>query len=405
VHAWAAWRVYKIEKKATGAGDTVFLERIFHKLLLNFTWWVNRKDLAGRNVFQGGFLGMDNVGVFDRSSELPGGARLEQSDSTSWMAMFSLTMMVIALELAMTSPAYEDAATKFFEHFMYIAQAMNHVGGTIELWSERDGFFYDVLQRPGHSAFKLRVRSMVGLIPLLAVETIECSLLQRFPRFGRRMDWFLDNRPEMARLVSRWQQPGQGERRLLALLRGHRMKCVLRRMLDPGEFLSAFGIRSLSRIHAEQPYILHLDGAEHRVEYEPGESTTSMFGGNSNWRGPIWFPVNYMLIEALQKFHHYYGDDFLVECPTGSGQMLTLKQTADEVSARLMSLFLRDGNGVRPCAPNRAETADWGSPVLFHEYFDAESGKGLGANHQTGWTALAARLLHKLGTQRDGGEG
>ncbi|MBI5532655.1 MAG: glucosidase [Deltaproteobacteria bacterium] len=396
VHAWAAWRVYKIDQKVSGLADREFLERVFLKLLLNFTWWVNRKDATGKNVFQGGFLGMDNIGVFDRSRPMPHGGTLEQSDGTSWMGMFCLNMLVIALELARSEPAYEDVATKFFEHFMYIADAMDHVGGDIELWSERDGFFYDVLKTPGRPAFKLRVRSMVGLIPLLAVETIEPHLLDELPRFARRMDWFLTHRPRMARLVSRWQVPGAGSRRLLALLRGHRMKRVLKRMLDPEEFLSEHGVRSLSKVHAHHPYELQLGDLAWSVAYDPGVSRVDLFGGNSNWRGPVWMPVNYLLIEALQKFHHYYSDDFRVECPTGSGKLLSLGEVADELARRMVSLFLRDASGRRAyLGPDDTRQSDplWRDHVLFHEYFDGDTGLGLGASHQTGWTALVAKLL------------
>ena len=321
VHAWAAWRVYEIDKQLTGSGDTDFLERVFHKLLLNFTWWVNRKDAEGMNVFQGGFLGLDNIGVFDRSAPLPTGGHVEQSDGTSWMGMYCLNLMTIALELARTRPAYEDVATKFFEHFMYIASALNNLGGEgIELWDAEDEFFYDVLHLD-HMTARLKVRSLVGLIPLLAVETIDPDTLDRLPRFKRRMDWFLTERPDLASLVSQWEVPGQGECRLLALLRGHRLKRVLKRMLDPAEFLADYGVRALSKYHERQPYVLHIDEQEYRVAYEPAESRTGLFGGNSNWRGPIWLPVNYLIIESLHKFHDYYSDDFRVESPTGSRQI------------------------------------------------------------------------------------
>jgi len=405
VHAWASWRVYKIDKKMNGGqGDTQFLERVFHKLMLNFTWWVNRKDAKGNNVFQGGFLGMDNIGVFDRSQPLPTGGHLEQSDGTSWMGMYCLNMMSIALELAKYDLAYEDVATKFFEHFMFIAYAMNHAGGEdIELWSEKDKFFYDVLQMPGQKPFKLRVRSMVGLIPLLAVETIETSLFEILPRFKRRMDWFLENRPEMAKLVSRWEEPGSGERRLLALLRGHRMKRVLQRVLDPNEFLSDFGIRALSKYHEKNPYVFTVAGHEYRVDYEPAESRTGLFGGNSNWRGPIWMPVNFLIIEALQKFHHYYSDDFRVECPAGTGKMLSLREIADEISRRLCAIFVRDTAGNRPVNGTNEyfqKDPNWKDLVPFYEYFHGDSGAGLGASHQTGWTALVAKLLQSAGEAR-----
>ncbi len=399
VHAWATWRVYKIDQKMNARrGDTDFLERVFHKLLLNFTWWVNRKDSEGNNIFQGGFLGLDNIGVFDRSAPLPTGGHIEQADGTSWMAMYSLNMMRIALELAKTKSIYQDLATKFFEHFMYIAGAMANIGGHgIDLWDKEDEFFYDVLHLPNGERIPLRVRSMVGLIPLFAVETIEPELLDQLPDFKRHMDWFLNYRKDLASLVSRWQEPGIGERRLLSLLRGHRMKCLLRRMLDEAEFLSDYGVRALSRIHKEQPYEFHVNGSVFKVEYCPAESDTNLFGGNSNWRGPIWFPVNFLIIESLQKFHHYYGDDFKIEYPTGSGNYVTINDVADELSHRLTRIFLMDENGKRPVfgysekMQNDPQFRDY---VLFHEYFDGDTGRGVGASHQTGWTGLVAKLLH-----------
>ena len=404
VHAWAAWRVYKIEQRSSGVADRPFLERMFHKLLLNFTWWINRKDAEGRNVFQGGFLGLDNIGLFDRSATLPTGGHLDQSDGTAWMGMYCLNMLTIALELARENAVYEDVATKFFEHFLYIAAALNDVGGEgMSLWDEADEFFYDVLHLPDGRAQRLRVRSLVGLIPLLAVETIEPDLLARLPQFAERLEWFLAHRPDLASLVSRWQEPGMGARRLVALVRGHRMKCLLRRMLDPQEFLSPGGIRSLSRSHADHPYALQVDGVTYMVDYQPGESTSALFGGNSNWRGPVWFPINYLLIEALQKFHHYYGDEFLVECPTGSGRKLTLLQIADELSSRLSSIFLRDGQGRRPVfglAERWRTDPHWRDALLFFEYFHGDTSAGLGASHQTGWTALVAKLLEHTGRVR-----
>ena len=403
VHAWAAWRTYKIEKRLTGRADRPFLERIFHKLLLNFTWWVNRKDPEGRNVFQGGFLGLDNIGVFDRSKPLPTGGQLEQSDGTAWMGMYCLNMLAIALELAREDRVYEDVAIKFFEHFMYVAGAMNNLGNKgIALWDEEDEFFYDVLHLPSGEMRPLKVRSLVGLIPLLAVETIEPDLLGLLPTFRMAMEWFLTNKPDLASLVSRWYEPGAGERRLLALVRGHRMKRLLKRMLDPAEFLSDHGVRAVSRYHADHPYELHVNGTVHAVRYEPGESTSGLFGGNSNWRGPIWFPINYLLIESLQKFHHYYGDDFLVECPTGSGQKLTLWQIADYVSQRLISIFVRGADGRRPVFGANEyvqHDAHWRDHVLFYEYFHGDTGAGVGASHQTGWTALVAKLLDQTSVQ------
>jgi hypothetical protein len=397
VHAWAAWRVYKIAKRITGKADLDFLERVFHKLLLNFTWWVNRKDSDGHNIFQGGFLGLDNIGVFDRSAPLPTGGHLEQADGTAWMGMYCLNMLSIALELARERRVYEDVATKFFEHFLYIANALNNIASEgISLWDEEDQFFYDTLHMPDGSYVPLKVRALVGFIPLLAVETIEQDLLEALPDFKVRMDWFLKHRPQLASLVSCWQEPGIGERRLLALVHGHRMKCLLKRMLDPEEFLGDYGIRSISRHHAVHPYVYPLNGAEYTVKYEPGESSSGLFGGNSNWRGPIWFPVNFLLIETLQRFHHYYGDDFLVECPTGSGQKLTLWQIADQLSCRLTHIFLRRPDGYRPVfGTNEIFQTNpcWRDHLLFYEYFHGDTGAGVGASHQTGWTALVAKLL------------
>ncbi len=399
VHAWAAWRVYKIEKRRRGVGDRVFLERVFQKLTLNFTWWVNRKDADGRNVFQGGFLGLDNIGVFDRSAELPTGGRLEQSDGTSWMAMYSLNMMAIALELADGNPAYEDMASKFWEHFLNISKAMSHRGGQDQsLWNEEDGFFYDVLHLPDTRQMPLKVRSMVGLIPLFAVETLEPERLERLPAFKRRLEWFIEHRPDLGAGVASMETPGRGARRLLSVVDPERLRRVLKVMLDEREFLSPHGVRALSRAHRDQPYVLPVNGTEHRVDYEPGESTTGLFGGNSNWRGPVWFPVNFLLIESLQKFHHYLGDGFTVECPTGSGQMLTLWEVAAELSRRLSRLFLQDRDGRRPINGTIEQfhsDPHWRDLILFHEYFHGDTGAGLGASHQTGWTALVAKLLHQ----------
>jgi hypothetical protein len=401
VIAWAAFRVYQIERKQTGQGDRAFLETIFHKMLIAFTWWVNRKDSGGRNIFQGGFLGLDNIGVFDRSEQFPDGSHLEQSDGTSWMGMFSLNLMRIALELARENPVYENIATKFFEHFLSIAAAMNNVGGKgIGLWDEDDEFFYDVLQTPGGRYLPLRVRSIVGLMPLLAIETIDQQLLDAMPGFKARLEWYLTNRPDLASLVSRWQEPGVGARRLVALTRGHRMKCLLRRMLDPNEFLGPYGVRSLSKYHQEHPYVLTVRGEDKVVDYEPGDSQTGIFGGNSNWRGPVWFPINYLLIESLQKFHYYYGDDFKVECPTGSGQFMTLNQIANDLSNRLIRLWLRDKEGKSPCmgASNGIGVGGRdGQRYWFHEFFHADTGAGLGAAHQTGWTGLVAKLILQQG--------
>jgi hypothetical protein len=401
VLAWAAWRVYKIDQKQQGHGDLAFLERVYHKLLLNFTWWVNRKDADGKNVFQGGFLGLDNIGVFDRSQPLPTGGHLEQSDGTSWMGMFCLNMLTIALELACHNRVYEDIATKFFEHFLYIAEAMNNIAGEgIPLWDEEDEFFYDVLSLGPKKYTPIKIHSMVGLIPLFAVTTIEPALLEKVPEFKERLEWFLEHRPHLAKLVSRWQEPGLGERRLLALCRGHRMKRALRRMLDESEFLSPFGVRALSRYHAEHPYVFEAAGQRYTVEYWPGESYSGLFGGNSNWRGPIWFPVNYLLVESLQQFHHYYGDDFKVECPTGSGQYLTLVEIADELSRRLIRIFLRGDDGRRAVFGDDElfqREQHWRDYIPFYEYFHGDDGTGIGASHQTGWTGLVAKLLQQQG--------
>ncbi|MEY2546256.1 MAG: hypothetical protein QOG48_1373, partial [Verrucomicrobiota bacterium] len=395
---WAALRVYKIEKKRRGVGDRIFLERVFHKLMLNFTWWVNRKDEEGRNVFQGGFLGLDNIGVFDRSARFADGSHLEQSDGTSWMGMFSLNLMRIAIELAAENHVYENIATKFFEHFLGIAAAMNNLGGKgIGLWNEEDEFYYDVLHTPGGRYLPLKVRSLVGLMPLLAVETIQWQLIDALPGFKARLEWYLEHRPDLASLVSRWQEPGMKERRLVSLTRGHRMKCLLRRMLDPEEFLSDYGIRSLSKYHEENPYRITIRGEEKVVSYEPAESQTGIFGGNSNWRGPVWFPINYLLIESLQQFHHYYGDDFKVECPTGSGTFLNLREIANELSNRLIKLWLPNENGERPFERSQDRHGQDRHLLLFHEYFHADTGAGLGASHQTGWTALVAKLIQQQG--------
>ncbi|MBV9086601.1 MAG: glucosidase, partial [Acidobacteriaceae bacterium] len=404
VHAWAAWRVYKIDKKRRGKGDRAFLERVFHKLLLNFTWWVNRKDTEGMNIFQGGFLGLDNIGVFDRSSVLPTGGHMEQADGTSWMAMYTLNLLAVALELAKTDPAYEDVASKFWEHFMYIGHAMNHLGSDgMGLWDDVDGFFYDGLHLENGDTKRLKVRSMVGLIPLFAVETLEPELLQRLPAFKRRMEWFIDNRPDLTQQIACMRTTGRGERRLMSIVDPDKLKRILKVMLDENEFLSPYGIRAVSRFHREHPYILKLDGMEHRVDYDPAESRTGMFGGNSNWRGPIWFPVNYLLIESLQRFHHYYGDGMKFECPTGSGQYMTLWEIAQELSRRLNRIFLRDANGKRPVfggAEVFQSDPHWRDLLLFFEYFHGDEGRGLGASHQTGWTGLVAKMLQQSGERK-----
>jgi len=401
VHAWATFRVFKMDQKQRGGpGDAAFLETIFHRLLLNFTWWVNRKDTAGRNIFEGGFLGLDNIGVFDRSAPMPAGVYIEQADGTAWMALYALNLMRMALELAQANPVYEDLASKFFEHFLAIAKAMTGFGPhDIDMWDEEDEFYYDVLSTPAGRT-PLKVRSMVGLVPLFAVEVLDDDLLQSAPQFLARLNWILANRPDLAGLVSRWQESGKGDRHLLSLLRGHRLKALLRRTLDEAEFLSDHGVRALSKYHQNHPYVFHADGQSFTVNYEPGESSTDLYGGNSNWRGPVWFPVNYLIIDGLQRFHHYYSDDFKVEFPTGSGQYSTLLAIADQLTERLTSLFLRGENGQRPCFGTDAQQQtdpNFKDYLLFHEYFHGDTGQGLGANHQTGWTGLVAKLLQPRG--------
>lgn len=399
VHAWAAWEVYKLDRDANGgAGDRAFLERVLHKLLLNFTWWVNRKDPEDHNIFQGGFLGLDNIGVFDRSAPLPAGGFINQTDATGWMAMYCLNLMRIALELAVHHSVYEDIATKFFEHFLHITKAMNNIGDQgIGLWNEDDQFFYDVLRLPGGQAIPLKVRSMVGLIPLFAVQIIESELLNRVPDFKRRLEWFLNYRPDLAGLVSHWDVPGLGERKLLSLLRGHRMKKLLTRMLDETEFLSDYGVRSLSKAHAEAPYMFQCDGLTLTVAYLPGESDSGVFGGNSNWRGPLWFPMNYLIVNALHRFAEFYGDDYRVECPTGSGRMLSLREVSDELAQRLVKLFRVNSDGRIPSVGDNEKLntdPQFKKYHQFYEYFHGDTGQGLGASHQTGWTALIAKLLN-----------
>jgi len=397
VFAWAAWRVYKIEKKRRGKGDRSFLKKVFHKLMLNFTWWVNRKDAEGRNVFQGGFLGLDNIGIFDRSAPLPTGGHIEQSDGTSWMAMFCLNMLSIALELACAEPEYEDVASKFWEHFVHIARAMNTMG----LWHEEDGLFYDVLHLPDGNKIPMKVRSLVGLIPLFAVETFDPEVLAKFPAFMRRLDWFIENRPDLTEGVACMRTPGVAGRRFFSVVGPDKLRRILKVMLDEREFLSPYGIRGVSRIHRERPFALQVNGSTHSVTYEPAESSSGLFGGNSNWRGPIWFPINYLLIESIQKFHHYLGDDFKVELPVGSGREGTLEDVATELSRRLTHIFLQDGEGRRPChGQDRLYRDDphFRELVLFHEYFHGDDGSGVGASHQTGWTGLVAKLLQQSGT-------
>jgi hypothetical protein len=384
-----------------GVGDRAFLEKVFHKLLLNFTWWVNRKDPDGHNIFQGGFLGLDNIGLFDRSAPLPTGGHLEQSDGTSWMGMYCLNMLAIALELAKDDIAYEDVASKFFEHFVNIAHAMNDIG-TIgkSLWDPEDGFYYDLLHLPSGDEFFMKIRSMVGLIPLFAVETLEPEIVNRLPGFKRRMQWFIDNHSDAPEHIDMSQRSARGVRYLLSLVNRNQLRRVLARMLDESEFLSPHGIRALSRYHLDHPYEFRMDGFASKVDYEPAESTTGVFGGNSNWRGPIWFPVNYLLIESLQKFHYYFGEDFKVEFPTNSKNNADLWQIAAEISRRLTRIFLRDKNGKRPFAGGEDifnSDPNWSDLILFYEYFHGDNGAGLGASHQTGWTGLVAKLLEQSG--------
>ncbi len=399
VHAWAAWRVYQIDRKQQGEGDTEFLEKVFHKMLLNFTWWVNRKDRDGDNVFQGGFLGLDNIGVFDRSQELPTGGHLEQADGTAWMGMFCLNMLAMALELAKTKPAYEDVATKFFEHFVYIANSINTKCGDTGLWDEEDGFYYDTIHCPSGDMIPLEIRSFVGLIPLFAVETLDKEQLDDLPDFRRRMRWFIDNRPELMEHLT--LDPGGEEkpRMLLSLVDEDRLRQILDRMLDPEQFLSPYGLRSLSKEHEENPFTFHADGQQFSVRYEPAESRTGLFGGNSNWRGPVWFPVNYLMIESLQKYDYYYGDDLTVEMPEADGPE-PLWDVATHLSRRLTRLFRKDETGERPVFGGEdlfREDPHWQDYPLFYEYFHGDNGAGLGASHQTGWTALVAKLLQQSG--------
>ncbi|HEY9646630.1 MAG TPA: glucosidase [Chroococcidiopsis sp.] len=397
VHAWATIRVYQLEKKIYGRSDLEFVERVFQKLLLNFTWWVNREDRVGNNVFEGGFLGLDNIGVFDRSKPLPTGGYIQQSDGTSWMAMYCLNLLTVALELSKHKPVYEDIASKFFEHFLYIAAAMNGVGkNSTKLWDDTDQFYYDVLNLPDGQQIQLKVRSMVGLTSLFAAALIPQETIEQLPNFKRRATWFLENRPHLIEDIGFLTSRGEQDIRVLSLLTPHRLRCVLARLLDETEFLSDYGIRAISRYHAEHPFVFWVEGQEHRVDYEPAESTTALFGGNSNWRGPIWFPVNYLIIESLLKFHTFWGDEFKVECPTGSGQMMNLEEVAHELSRRLTSIFTQDADGRRPVFGGTElfqTDPHWRDLIPFHEYFHGDNGAGIGASHQTGWTGLVARLI------------
>jgi len=402
VHAWAAWRVYKMTG-ARGLRDRAFLSRVFQKLIINFTWWVNRKDSEGNHLFSGGFLGLDNIGVFDRSKPLPTGGRLEQADGTAWMAFYATTMMSIALELSRDNPATEDVASKFFEHFVAIADAMNTLGGT-GLWDEEDGFYYDQLHVDGRSS-PLKVRSLVGAIPLIAVEVLDSAQLDKLPGFNKRLKWFLENRKDLAKQLS-FMEKGRDVKMLLALPTKERLVRVLRYLLDENEFLSPYGLRSISRVHKDSPYVLHVNGEEFRVDYDPAESTSGLFGGNSNWRGPIWFPLNFLIVEALERYHHFYGDSLRVECPTGSGHVMTLREVARELASRLAKIFLADEKGRRPVHAEDARYRDdphWKDLVLFYEYFHGETGRGVGASHQTGWTATVAKFVEDLARTRESG--
>ena len=398
VQAWAAWRIYQIDQKRCGKGDKAFLERIFHRLLLYFTWWVNRKDTRGQNLFQGGFLGLDNIGVFDRSKPLPMGGYLEQADGTAWMGLFALNMLTISLELAREDESYSDIAVKFFEHFLYIANAINRIGqNRLPLWDDEDGFYYDALHLADGQSALMKVRSIVGLTPLFAIETLEPSFLETIPGLNEQIEWFLKNRPELAGCIASLQSPGEGDRRLLSMTGPESLRRILRYLLDESEFLSPHGIRSVSRVHQDHPYRYDWEGTTYQVDYEPAESTSGLFGGNSNWRGPIWFPINYLLIESLQKFHHYLGDDFKVECPVGSGQMLDLWSVSIYLEERLISIFLQE-NGRRPVyggTDKFQQDPHWRDNLLFFEYFHGDNGAGLGASHQTGWTALVAKLIQQ----------
>jgi hypothetical protein len=398
VQAWAALRVYRIDKRMKGQGDKLFLERVFQKLLMNFTWWINREDSEGNNIFQGGFLGFDNIGVFNRT-QLPTGGQMEQADSTSWMAMYCLNMLAIALELAPSDPAYEDIASKFYVHFLYIAAAMNRIGPNgINMWDETDGFYYDILRLPDGRHFPMKARSMVGVLPLFAVETIDPKVWDALPNFKKRVEWFIQHRPDLTNNVTCMEMKGSADRRLLSIVDRDKLKRVLQKVLDEAEFLSPYGVRSLSKAYDGKPYSFSLEGQTYSIDYEPAESTSGMFGGNSNWRGPVWFPVNYLLIESLQKFHYYYGDDFKVEFPTNSGKFLNLWDIASQLSQRLINIFVPDAQGHRPMygtVDKFQNDPDWKDHLSFYEYFNGNNGAGLGASHQAGWTALVAKIIQQ----------
>jgi hypothetical protein len=400
VHAWATWQVYEIDKKSNGGkGDVAFLERVFHKLLLNFTWWVNQKDEEGNGLFGGGFLGLDNIGVFDRNAQIPG-VQLQQADATGWMAMYTLNMLRIACEIAIERPSYQDMASKFFEHFLYIAEAINRdLDEGFGLWDQEDQFYYDKVNTPQGDTLFMKIRSLVGLIPLAAVEVLDEEMLNKLPDFKRRVEWVLNNRPDLASLISHWHEPGKGETHLLALLRGHRMKMVLKRMFDESEFLSDYGIRSMSKFHEEHPFTFNLHGEHLSAKYVAGESDLAIMGGNSNWRGPVWFPLNYLLVDSLMKFYSYYGDDYEVEYPTNSGNIMSIQDAANKISERLVSIFQVDESGVKPAMRNDdvyAKDEHFKDLNLFYEYFNGDNGSGCGASHQTGWTGLVADLIENI---------
>lgn len=397
VHAWALFRIFKIDETLKGKPDLDFLETVFQKLLMNFTWWVNKKDSNGNNIFEGGFLGLDNVGVFDRSDTLPNGQRLEQADGTSWMAMFALNMMRISIELAQYNHIYEEMATKFFEHFLYIANALDNMGdNNFSLWDDEDEFFYDAIATNKGDNMFLKLRTVVGLIPMFAVEVIEDEMLEKLPVFKARMHWIMENKPELASLVSYWEVKGQDSKHLLSLLRGHRLKRLLVRMLDEKEFLSDYGVRALSKIYEDNPFEILLNDIDYSIKYTPAESDSGLFGGNSNWRGPIWFPINFLIIESLQRFFFYYSPDFMVEYPTDSGNYSNLDEIADALGKRLSKIFLKDENGKRAVNgqyPRFQEDENFKDYILFYEYFHGDNGRGVGASHQTGWTGLIAKIL------------
>lgn len=399
VHAWGAWEVYCIDKEMNGKGDTEFLEKVFHKLLMNFTWWVNQKDQSGNNLFEGGFLGLDNIGVFDRSNSLPTGGRMEQADGTAWMAMYALNMLRISVEISLVRPYYQEMASKFFEHFLAIAAAMFNIGQeSVDLWDDEDEFYYDVIHPDGIPSHRLKVRSIVGIIPLFAVEILDPDVLKHLPDFTRRLEWVLKNRPDMGKLISRWYEHGKGETRMLSLVRIHRLKCILKRMLDEEEFLSDFGIRALSKYHKKYPYVYEVRGERYSVSYIPGESDSSLFGGNSNWRGPIWFPINYLIVRSLEKFFDYYGEDIKIEYPTGSGNEITLREIAREIAQRLIRIFTRNSKGERVFFGDSQlfqQDPHFKDHLLFYEYFEGDTGRGCGASHQTGWTGLVAELIRE----------